>query len=459
MAGIGFSLRSMSRTGTLSACLGSIGHAAMVAAGPWLFTVISLGALEFFTRREFGSEEWSRCSTIIVYNFSFSLVLSGPIVMVLTRHLADRLYEQDFEKVHGMLLGSLAVLWTVQTLFGVPFAMLVMDVPPIDRLLFLAGFFTTGGIWVACVFLSTLRGFNSISAAFILGMLVAFGAGVGLAQLFGGSGALAGFTLGLAVVLFVLMGRIVSEFPFPVIDPFAFLGAFRKYWEMAAVGLLYNAAVWVDKWVMWFAPGRKVIAPGLVSNPAYDTAMFLAYLTSVPALALFLISVETRFYERYVTFYDDIQNHGTLREINRNHANIMSTLTDGFRNISVIQGVACYLALLVAPGLIGLAKGGVELVPIFRFGVLGVFFHTLLLFVIVIASYFDLRRIMLWVTLLFFTSNALLTWAIIPWGPAFTGYGYFMASVVSFLAAYAAVAWSVKRLPYMTFIGNNPTLH
>ena len=146
---------------------------------------------------------------------------------------------------------------------------------------------------------------------------------------------------------------------------------------------------------------------GLVTNPAYDSSMFLAYLTIVPALVLFVVSVETRFYERYITFYADIQNHATLQKIKHNHKLIMTALGEGIRNITVVQGVICYLALLIAPGLIGLANGGIELVSIFRFGILGAFFHTLLLFAIVVLAYFDMRRILLCVTGLFFFSNAI----------------------------------------------------
>jgi len=105
------------------------------------------------------------------------------------------------------------------------------------------------------------------------------------------------------------------------------------------------------------------------------------------------------------------------------------------------------------------SNGGIELVSIFRFGILGAFFHTLLLFAIVVLAYFDMRRILLCVTGLFFFSNAILTLGFIPFGPAWTGYGYFLASLLSFISAALASVWSIKRLPFMTFVANNPGLH
>jgi polysaccharide biosynthesis protein PelG len=459
MAGIGFALRRLAQRGSLSAVVQGYGHAAFVTAGPWLFTVLCIGALQMVSRDVLARADVARFVVIGIYDFSFSLVLSGPIVLVLTRHLADSLFVEEPEKAPGMLAGGLVLLWTVQMIVGLPFAVFVLDLSIPERILFLASFLLIGGIWLACVFLSVLKSFEAISFAFALGMLIAFLAGAYLLDPFGAAGALTGFTLGLLVILYALLGRILAEFPYPAVEPFAFLRAFPRYWELACAGFLYNAAIWVDKWIMWLSPGGIEVAKGLRVHPAYDGSMFLAYLTILPALVLFLVSVETRFFERYVAFYRDVQNHATLRQIQADHRAILAVLAGGFRNLAVTQGVICYLAVLVAPGLIGLAKGGLELVPVFRFGVLGALFHTLLLFTLVLISYFDLRRLLLWTTLLFFVLNAGLTVAFVPFGPAFAGYGYFIASLVSLVAAYGALAWCLKRLPYLTFIANNPGLH
>ncbi|WP_114948166.1 exopolysaccharide Pel transporter PelG [Microvirga calopogonii] len=456
MAGVGFALRTLVERDDLSAQLKGYGHAAVVAAGPWLFTVLALAGLEITTRGVLGREELSLVTSLMIYNFSFSLVFSGPIVMVLTRHLADCLYARQAEDVPGVLVGALTLLWGVQLLIGTPFIVIVLDLSAVNSVLALVGFLVTGGIWLACVFLSALKNFGSISFAFALGMLIAFAGGTYLSPMFAGTGALAGLTLGFAVILYVLLGCILAEYPYKIRNPFGFFPSFQKYWDLACVGLFYNAAIWVDKWVMWLSPDGQAVTRGLITNPSYDSSMFLAYLTIVPALVLFLVSVETSFFERYVTFYRDVQNHATLQKIRHNHRLILNTIGQGTRNITVVQGVICYLALLVAPGLIGLAKGGIELVSIFRFGVLGAFFHTLLLFAMILLAYFDLRRILLGVTGLFFASNAILTLVFIPLGAPWTGYGYFLASLLSFVVACLASIWCIKRLPYMTFIANNP---
>ncbi|MBV8577463.1 MAG: exopolysaccharide Pel transporter PelG [Acetobacteraceae bacterium] len=459
MAGIGFVLRRLSRQDTLTAGLRAYAHGAIVSSGPWLFTIMSLGTIDLFGRAILDPQELRRFLVVVMYNFAFSLVASGPIVMVITRRLADKIYAKDVAEAPGMFIGSLLLLFTIESALGIPFYGFMTDMQPTERLVAFVGFLIVGGIWVAASFISALKSFGTISAAFGVGALVALVAALVLGAAFGGTGMLAGFTIGLAVIFFGIAARIFAEYPYAVQKPFAFLEDFRRYWELALIGLLYNAAIWVDKWIMWlFAPGRVVIAGAMPAHPAYDGAMFLAYLTVVPAMATFLVVVETRFFEHYVRYYRDIQHHATAAEIWSNHRTILRVLADGLRKMVVLQGTVCYLAILVAPGLIGMARGELEMVPIFRFGVLGALGQVLLLASMVVISYFDLRRVLLSVSAVFLVLNTTLTLGGLWLGLGYFGYGYFMAAVLSMVYAYVAVASRLLRLPYMTFIANNPGL-
>jgi polysaccharide biosynthesis protein PelG len=455
MAGVGFALRRLSRQDTLTAGLRAYAHAAAVSSGPWLFTILSLGGVEMFGRAVLGEAEVQRFSVVVIYAFAFSLVISGPVSLVVMRRLADQIHAKDVSEAPGMFLGALALVFALQAAVGVPFYGFLTDMEPAERIAALACFLVAGGIWLAAVFLSALKSFGTVSAAFAAGTALAFGGAVLLAPDFGTAGMLAGFTAGLAAILFGLAARIFAEYPYPVARPFAFLGDFRRYWEFAAVGLLYNAAIWVDKWIMWFAPGRVVIAGAMPAHPAYDGAMFLAYLTIVPAMAMFLVTVETRFFEHYLRFYRDIENHATAAEIWNGHAVILRAIGEGLRNLAVLQAAVCYLAVLVAPGLIGMARGGLEMVPIFRFGAFGALFHVLLAAAIVVIAYFDLRRLLLSVAAVFLLLNTGLTLGTLWLGLGYHGYGYLMATLLTLAYAYSAAASRIMRLPYMTFIANN----
>lgn len=458
MAGVGFALRRLARQDSLNAGLRSHVHAVAVTSGPWLVTVIALGVVEVLSGALVGRDSYRIFSTVVVYNFAFSMVLSAPLVMVTTRCLADMLFARDVTGATGLLIGSLGIAFALHAAVGVPFYGFVVDMTPAERLLSLAGFLLVGGIWVVSAFLSALKSYGSITMAFIVGIGGGSALAAWLAPAYGPLGLLAGFTAGLALLFYGLVARILAEYPAPALRCLAIIPAMVRYWDLALAGLLLTAAIWVDKWIMWFAPGHVVSAGAMPTHPTYDSGMFLACLTMVPAAAMFMVVVETRFYERYLRYFRSIAGHATAQEIARDHGAILRSLTTGFRQVAVLQAVVCYLALMAAPGLIGMARGGAELVPTFRFGVLGTLCHALLLFVVAIVSYFDLRRDLVAIGAVFLVLNTALTFATQGFGVGYAGYGYFLAALLSLAFAYALAARRMLHLPFVTFIGNNPGL-
>ena len=58
----------------------------------------------------------------------------------------------------------------------------------------------------------------------------------------------------------------------------------------------------------------------------------------------------------------------------------------------------------------------------------------------------------------FLVLNAVLTWALLPLGATYLGLGFLAASTISALIAYLALARTLYRLDYLTFIANNPAV-
>jgi uncharacterized membrane protein len=458
MAGIGFALRRLTQQDNLGGIATAYAHAALVSSGPWLFTIIALAGIDLLGPRLVDPAALGLFRVIVIYNFAFSLVIAGPITMIANRYLADRLFLKEADAAPGMLLGALALLFAAQAAFALPFYGLFAVLDPAMRVLAIVSFFVVGGIWLVCVFLTALKSFAAITRTFAIGMAIAFAAAIVLAAPYGAPGLLGGFLIGLATILFALIARVFIEYPYRPTRPFAFLAYFVKYWELGLCGLVYNLAIWVDKWVMWFAPEASARAGVLVTYSDYDGAMFLAYLSIVPGMSLFLVSLETRFYEQYLTFYRDLLGHAPYDQIASNHRRMMRLLAESFRNIALMQAVVCYLVAVLAPLLLDGLGTSIRQLGIFRFGVLGALFHALMLFATVILAYFDLRRLVLVVYATFLMSNLGFTWLTRDLGYPYYGYGYFLASLVSLVLAYVLTTRSVMRLPYITFVANNPSL-
>lgn len=453
MAGIGFALRRLSQRGDLLGIIQAYAHSAAASTGPWIFTILCLATLTVAALPHVGSLGVTTFRVIITYNFAFSLVLTGPIVRVVTRCLADQIYEYDVRDAPGMLVGALLVGLIVQAPIAAGFYFGYIDLPVATQVHSLISYFLIASLWIVGVYLTALKVYIAVSATFAIGLSLAFGLSLLGAQLGSLDGMLMGFNAGLAVILFALIARTFAEYPYPPRRIFAWLAHFRGYWSLAASGLLYNLAIWVDKWVMWFAPEREILPSGFIHYGIYDGAMFLAFLSIVPSMATFVLNLETGFYERYMRFYRDIQNHATLERILNNHRMILVELLSGIRNLIVFQATVSLLCIVFATEIFDLFGINYLWLGIFRFGVLGAFFHTLFLVLTIILSYFDLRGRVLALNIILFVTNFGFTYISMQEGFANYGYGYFGAALFSFLVGALITFRELFRVPYHTFVG------
>lgn len=458
MAGIGFELRKLLRRDDLMGIAQSYAHSALTATGPWLLTILMLSGIVFLGGASIAPDELAQFRLIVIYNFAFSLVCAGPPVMVATRYLADAIYEKKVDEAPSMLLGYLVLLFAVTAVIVIPFYGMVVRLDGVVATVAVVNFFVISAIWLISTFLSALKDYASITRAFAFGTALALTAAAFGASAGSTATMLAGFSAGLALILFLLLARVYAEYPYPIIHPFRYGRFFKRYWLLALSGAVYNMAIWVDKWVMWFAPEREVLASGMISYPDYDSAMFLAYLTIVPSIAAFVLTVETDFFESHQAFYRRIQTHASYAAIEVAHQEIVASILRGARTFVVLQGSICGATILMAPRLFTLLNINFAQIGMFRIGVLGAFFHVLSLGLSITLSYFDLRRPAVLLQVLFLVTNGLFTYISMRMGFSYYGFGYFLAALTSFAATFLVVAYYVGRLPYQTFVVSNTSV-
>ncbi len=453
MAGIGFELNKLARRDDLMGIMGAYFHSAFAIAGPWLFTVVAL-AFTTYLYGGFDSAELMNFRGVIVYNFSFSLALSAPVYMIMTRYLADQIHVKNVTTIPTVMLESMMLVFLFNLGLAVFFYGFYFNMSLALRLAAFANMFLIAGVWLLSVYLTALKDFSAVTWTYIIGMTVA----VISAEYLGdrqAAGMVAGYNIGLAIIVFLLAGRIFSEYPYHLTREFATKPFWQKYWELAVGGFFFNCALWVDKWIMWYAPEAVQLESKLRFFPDYDSAMFLAAMTILPTIALFVFSIETDFFHHYRRFYGNILAHASMRRIRHFHQKIMDSIAEGLRNLLLLQGVIAFLFILLAPQIFEKMHMFFIQLGIFRLGVLGSFFEVLVLFATIILSYFDCRRANMWIFVFYFFSNALLTILFMQKGYQFYGYGFFLSSALTFLVAASILVLHVRKLPYHAFISNN----
>lgn len=459
MAGIGFELQKLSVREDISGRVTSMAQGSLIAAGPWLITIVCLGLVSLSTSASIDVATLASFRVVIIYAFAVSLTTTAPVVMVATRLLSDALYAGRPEAAMPILVSALAGAGAVSgtvvaVLYGYVFAM------PLE--IGLAGFIAcllVSFLWVAVAFSGAIYDHVAVSAAFAAGMIVALvGTILAALQLGTATSMVWTFNVGIATTLFALLARVILTFPFRLTQ----LGAaFRSlidglaHYRLLAAGALFGTlAIWIDKWMLAGSSYGRATAEGLRHAPIYDSAMFVAYLAVIPSLALFVIHLETEFSTRYNAYFRDIQSHATLERIERDGRAMGRQTTAIIRSLVLMQFGVCALVAAFAPWIVEVLGLQFQQVGVLRFGVFGTVFHFLLIACSSVVLFVDRRFAYMALHLFFFLAMAGATAATLYLGQQYLGYGYFAACVASGAVAYITMEAVLRRLDFYTFIAN-----
>ncbi|WP_426448562.1 exopolysaccharide Pel transporter PelG [Paenibacillus sp. S-38] len=461
MAGIGFKLQKLFREDYTSLQIRAYAYASFIAAGPWLISVLSVSLLNFLIRRYggFGEQEAQLFIVTVSYCFIFSQIVSGGWQLVVTRFLADHFYLGRLDIITPVYTGISRLVLVISAAAALLFywnTPLPFSYKLISAVLFLA----MGQIWLSMVFLSAAKNYRIISWAFVTGGLLAV---VFVLLLLrhplpftshrDASNVLLGFTLGMLAAMSILAAVLLRTFPSKHMEnPYGFLQYADKFPSLLVTGFGYNLGVWMDKILIWLGPAGVTVEGTFRFSPIYDNAVFLAYLTVVPSLVLFVVSVETRFYDKYRKFYGYITNGGTLEMILTAKKRMVEVLWNELLRMAKLQGSLTLFLIVVSGFLLDRLGYGPLTADIFRIYSLGAMVSTLMLTVILIMLYFEDRQ-GAWVTsLLFLSLNTLFTLGVLPPGLDFYGFNYFLASFIAFAYSSWRLLTFLQRIEVRTFV-------
>ena len=450
MAGIGFELKKILNRQTFLGDLTAYLYAAMVSSGPWLMSIVCLAVLGAYQGAGLTRLEHALFRSTVVYTYAFSLILVGIVQMIATRYMADRLYEKKID----VILPTLYTLTLLVLVAGTVFATgsyLFFKVSLLHKMLGVMLFLVVSLIWLCMIFLSAIKDYNGIVNAFALGAGVSIAGAFYLGRPLGTEGYIAGYLLGQSVTLFWILAKILVEFPPTISWNADLLGYFIRYWDLVGIGFLFNLGIWADKFVFWLAPDARVIVPWFTTHDIYEGPVFFAYLTIVPAMAIFLLKIETVFYQHYRQYYAKVVGKRSLADILAEKAAMVDALKGSMRDVFVIQGTVSVFCLIFAPRLVAWARLSTLQIPLFRIVLIGSFLQILLCINVIILFYFDLRRSVLFVSIVFVVANAGLSALSIVLGMSFYGYGYTYACLIALMVAFHQLHVNVRDLEYITF--------
>lgn len=454
MAGIGFELRRLSRGETYTDMVRAYAYAGVVSSGPWVLSIFAILVLGLLS-------SGIVIPPVLITNFqvsvtwliALSLIYTGGMQLIYTRYVADRLFERQPGRVVPNLIGAMLVILTPAMLLSCLAALVLFpETSAAYRLLMVISFMLLCIVWVETVLLSGLKRFRAVVALYAVGYTVAVLLGL-LARHFGTAGLLFGFATGQLVLVLGMSALIWREYPPRQLTDYDFFRRGRSHPLLLPAGILFNAGVWVDKFIFWLSPGtgQHVIGP-LYASVIYDTPTFLAYLTIVPGMAVFLLRMEVDFVFAYNRYFDLVRNGGTLPAIEETRRDMVLAARNGVRDIIGTQGLTLMVLIAFAPAI--LSALGISPLYAGQLAVLsvGVMLQLLVMAALNILFYLDDLRETVIITLVMFVSNAVLSALSIALGPNYYGYGFSIAMLVTALVALPLVSRRFERLNRETFM-------
>ncbi|MDE2290475.1 MAG: exopolysaccharide Pel transporter PelG, partial [Elusimicrobia bacterium] len=335
MAGIGFRLQKLLSGDDYTSTVKAFAFSTLITAGPFLITVLLVVFVNAISHSSLTQRSMDYLQSVITYCYAFSLVTVGPSFLVLTRYVADEYYRGHVTSFSATFFSA----YTLNLLFWGPWVFLFFSGLSAGWDIRLSAFLLyalASGIWLAMIFLSAAQDYWSVSRAFLWGLFVSLAGAWFLGRERGLAGYLLGFVVGQAAVLGGLVSTLLKEFGYWEPRDHNWLRYFRLHPRLAGIGFFYNVGIWVDKFLFWGSAQGQWLDRRLRYSPIYDSPMFFAYVSILPAFVYFFLLIETDFFYKYHDYYAAIQEQEGLTTLERRREGIILSLRLNLKRVMVV---------------------------------------------------------------------------------------------------------------------------
>jgi uncharacterized membrane protein len=454
MAGIGFEIKKILRRDSYLSTFTAYAYAGIIGSGPWILSILGVLIIGIMSVTLVVPHALiTKFQVTVTHLMAMSLILTGFLQLGFTRYIADRLFEKDIDAILPNFMGSIFVTTLISGIIGMGLA--IFAFPNMDtafRILLIANFVVLCNIWIATIFLSSMKNYKEILMLYALGYSIAVVSAIVLheSEL---NGLLLGFLLGHFTLLVGMMMLIVRSYPSDRFIEFDFLRKKRMFVSLIWTGFFFNLGVWIDKYIFWYTPstGTSVIGP-FNASLIYDLPIFLAYLSIIPGMAVFLVRMETDFVEYYQKFYDAVREGGTLNYIHEMRDEMVTIARQGIFEIVKIQTIAILVIFVSAPALLNLFGISQYYISLLYIDIVGAGLQVVFLGIMNVLFYLDKRVLALFLTGIFALLNLLFSLLSVYLGASWYGYGFTVSLLFTVVIGLYLLDRKLAILEYETFM-------
>lgn len=397
MAGIGFELKKIYGRKTLSANLWGTLYATMLTIGPTVLSALLMLVLNtLLSRSGLTVVEGRFFISSTTYAFLTALLVTSFFSTPVSRYIADCVYlgkeSEIFPSAFGVLAFTTAISGTIMLLLCAGVYVHAQGRVPVS---FLAAYYLLGVLvtdaYTLMNYASALKHYKTLTFGFILGLLLSVGVyflcsvWLGIAEVTAACVALATCFF---VVIFALVLQCVRAFGAPRGRYFAFLPYFRRYPVLAVGNLAYMLGLYGPTLVYWNFSRLKEQVSIFRTAPSYDMAVFLAFVVNIPSLVIFVVKVETAFYEKFVMYISAL-NNGTLHMLQKERSVMTRALLQELFFVYEVQLIITVVLICLVSVFFPYLDASIQMLHMFVVLSLGLCSVFCMYFTIVVFYYFS----------------------------------------------------------------------
>ena len=452
MAGIGFELKRLFHKKGVLNTTKAYGYATVICAGPMLLGVILLlGIMTLCTIFNTATADRELLICMITYTLLASVTVTSFFSMVVTRYVADMLFEEKNHAVLPCFWGSTVIMMAVGSiLYGI--FLLFSGATLIQGILCFVLFGELIIVWNAMSFLSAIKDYKGIFLSFLTSVAVSILLGALLLWLkFPVVEALLfAVSVGYGIMLVWDVILLHRYFPHTSLGAFTFLKWIDAFLPLALSGLFMNIGMFSHLVIMWFSDIKVHVHGLFYGAPWHDVPALLAFMTALMTTVNFVVSVEVNFYPKYRNHYSLYNDKGTIKDILQSEKEMLDTLKTEIFYTALKQ-------LLFTATCIALGGYLLDLLPLGFNEIMRGYFRTLCVayglyaignMLMLILLYFTDYKGACVTTAIFAISTILLTLVSLLFSNVYYGFGFLIAAMIFVIATALRLDYFTRKLPY-----------
>ena len=455
MAGIGFELKKLfSRQGIFANIQANL-YASIVTAGPMVMGALLLFGVKYLAILVGASSHEQDLIVVgITYALLFPLLLSSTLSFVLSRFIADMLYQKQNDRILPSMYGAMSILLVIGCIGWAIFLYLTALKIEYSILLFIL-FTLAIVVWVQINYINAVKDYRSIMAGFSLGIVTGLLVGYVLAvnQFEIVASLYSAVCISYGIMVLYYSAVLNRYFPLGKGTALKFLEWVEKFPALVFVGLFVTLGLFIHLMLMWASPWGAQVEGLIYHAPPHDIPALVAFFTILVTTVNFVTSVEVNFYPKYRLYFSLINNGGSLNDFTKAYAEMMTVLKQEIFYLSMRQLIVTIISIVVVGDVLNNFGFGFsnEMIGLFRVLCVGYAFYAIGNSIMLVLLYFADNRDALLTAFSLFAVNLVGTLITLRLPSNYYGFGFIAAGFVMYVVGWIHLSHYTRHLDYYIF--------